>query len=122
MVKVTSASVQDKDGAKILFTENLKYFHKLELTWADGAYAGKLIKWAEENHHHKLEIIKRNDDVKGFVVLPRRWVVERTFSWLNNRRLSKDYERLPKTSESLIYLAIIRLMLRRITKEDKKVS
>lgn len=122
-VKVTSASVQDRDGAKILFTENLKYFHKLELTWADGAYAGQLIEWAKEEHDHKLEIIKRNDDVKGFVVLPRRWVVERTFSWLNNsRRLSKDYERLPKTSESLIYLAMIRLMLRRVIKEDEKVG
>ncbi len=114
-VKVTSASVQDRDGAKMIFSENLKYFHKLELTWADGAYAGQLIEWAKEEHEHKLEIIKRNDDIKGFVVLPRRWVVERSFSWLNNcRRLSKDYERLPKTSESLIYLAMIRLMLKRV--------
>lgn len=122
-VKVTSASVQDRDGAKILFSENLKYFHKLGLTWGDSAYAGQLIEWAQEEHDHKLEIIKRNDDVKGFVVLPRRWVVERTFSWLNNsRRLSKDYERLPKKSESFIYLAMIRLMLRRIIKEDKKAS
>lgn len=122
-VKVTSASVQDRDGAKIIFSENLKYFHKLELTWGDGAYAGQLIEWAKEEHNHKLEIIKRNDDVKGFVVLPRRWVVERTFSWLNNsRRLSKDYERLPKTSENLIYLAMIRLMLRRVIKEDKNVG
>lgn len=114
-VKVSSASVQDRDGAKLLFSENLKYFHKLELTWADGAYGGELIEWAEKNYEHKLEIIKRTDDVKGFVVLPRRWVVERTFSWLNNcRRLSKDYERLPKTSESFIYLSMIRLMLRRL--------
>lgn len=114
-VKVSYASVQDRDGAKILFSESLKYFHKLDLTWSDGAYAGQLIEWAKENYDHKIEIIKRNDDVKGFVVLPRRWVVERTFSWLNNcRRLSKDYERLPKTSESLIYLSMIRLMLRRL--------
>lgn len=122
-VIVTSASVQDRDGAKILFSENLKYFHKLELTWGDSAYAGQLIEWAKEEYDHKLEIIKRNDDVKGFVVLPRRWVVERTFAWLNNsRRLSKDYERLPKTSESLIYLTMIRLMLRRVIKEDKNVG
>lgn len=114
-VKVSSASVQDRDGAKILFSEDLKYFHKLELTWADGAYGGQLIEWVEENHKHKIEIIKRTDDIKGFIVLPRRWVVERTFSWLNNfRRLSKDYERLPKTSESFIYLSMIRLMLRRL--------
>ena len=61
------------------------------------------------------EVVKRNDDLKGFHVLPRRWVVERTFGWLNNyRRLSKDYEELPSTSESLIYLAMSRLMLRRL--------
>lgn len=81
-VKVTSASVQDRDGAKMIFSENLKYFHKLQLTWADGGYTGQLIEWAEEEHSHKLEIIKRNEDAKGFIVLPRRWVVERTFSWL----------------------------------------
>lgn len=114
-VKVTSASVQDRDGAKIIFSESLKFFHKLELTWADSAYAGQLIDWAKENHGHTLEIKKRNEEVKGFEVIPRRWVVERTFAWLNNsRRLSKDYERLPSTSESLIYLSMIRLMLRRV--------
>ena len=119
-VKVTSSSVQDRDGAKIIFSESLKLFHKLELTWGDGAYAGQLIDWAEENYGHKLEIIKRNDDVKGFVVQPRRWVVERTFAWLNNyRRLSKDYERTIKTSESLIYLSMIRLMVKRIDKFNK---
>lgn len=122
-IKVTSASVQDRDGLKIIFSESLKFFHKLKLTWADGAYAGQLIDWTKENHGHTLEIKKRNEEVKGFEVIPRRWVVERTFAWLNNsRRLSKDYERLPKTSESLIYLAMIRLMLKRIVKEDKKAS
>jgi len=114
-VIVTSASVQDRDGAKIILDENLKYFHKLKLTWADSAYAGKLVEFFKEKHEHKIEIIKRTDDMKGFVLLPRRWVVERTFSWLNNyRRLSKDYERLISTSENLIYLVMIRLMLRRL--------
>jgi putative transposase len=114
-VIVTSASVQDRDGAKIMLDENLKYFHKLELTWADSAYAGKLIEHFKDEHGHKVEIIKRTDDMKGFILLPRRWVVERTFSWLNNyRRLSKDYERLTNTSETLIYFAMIRLMLKRL--------
>jgi putative transposase len=113
--KVTSASVQDREGAKILFSQSLKFFPRLLLTWADGGYSGKLIDWLEENFEHILEIVKKPDDVIGFEVLPRRWVVERTFSWLNNsRRLSKDYERKAKTSESFIYLSMIRLMLRRI--------
>ena len=124
-VKVTSASVQDRDGCKILFSESL------QLTWADGAYGGELIIWSKENYDHNLEIIKRTDNVKGFKILPRRWVVtepaecvvERTFAWLNNsRRLSKDYERLPKTSESIIYLAMIKLMLKRVVKCNKKAS
>lgn len=114
-VMVTSASVQDRDGAKIMLEKNLKYFHKLKLTWADSAYAGKLVDFFQEKYGHKIEIIKRTDNMKGFVLLPRRWVVERTFSWLNNyRRLSKDYERLTITSENLIYLAMIRIMLRRL--------
>ncbi len=63
-----------------------------------------------------LEIIKRNDDAKGFQVLPHRWIVERTFGWLGRyRRLSKDYEELPESSEAMIYIAIIHLMLRRLS-------
>lgn len=122
-VKVTSASVQDRDGCKILFSESLQVFPKLDLTWADGAYSGELIIWSKENYNHRLEIIKRSDNVKGFKILPRRWVVERTFAWLNNnRRLSKDYERLTQSSESFIYLSMIKLMLKRIVKSNKKVS
>jgi len=69
----------------------------------------------EKKFGWKLEIVKRSDDVKGFKVLPRRWVVERTFGWLcRNRRLSKDYERKCNTSETFIYLAMTRLMLRRL--------
>ena len=102
----------------------MKYFSKLILIWADSAYAGKLIDWVKDRFMCKLEIIKRTDDMKGFVLLPRRWVVERTFAWLNTyRRLSKDYERLTNTSENFIYLAMIRLMLRRLylNKKNKKL-
>lgn len=82
---------------------------------ADGGYAGKLIDWVLNTHNWVLEIVKRNDDIKGFQVLPRRWVVERTLAWLSfNRRLSKDYEVLPETSEAMVYVAMIRLMVRRL--------
>jgi putative transposase len=87
----------------------------LLLIVADGGYAGKLIDWVLNTHNLVLEIVKRNDDIKGFQVLPRRWVVERTLAWLSfNRRLSKDYEVLPETSEAMVYVAMIRLMIRRL--------
>ena len=83
--------------------------------WADGGYANavdnSLLAWAKEKLGVLLEIVKRSDDVKGFQVLPRRWVVERTFGWLvRNRRLARDYERLTTNSEAMIKLATIRLM------------
>jgi putative transposase len=93
---------------------------RLRLIWADGGYAGQLIAWVralrKRNPVH-VEIVKRSDDVKGFKVLPRRWVVERTFGWLGRqRRLSKDYEYLTDTSETMIYVSMIGLMLRRLAK------
>jgi putative transposase len=73
------------------------------LIWADGGYAGKLIDWVFKTHNWVLEIVKRNDDIKGFQVLLRRWVVERTLAWLSfNRQLSKDYEVLPENSEAMV--------------------
>jgi putative transposase len=88
------------------------------LIWADGGYAGQLIAWVRalrKRNAVRLEIVKRSDDVKGFKVLPRRWVVERTFGWLGRqRRLSKDYEYLTDTSETMIYVSMIGLMLRRL--------
>jgi putative transposase len=107
--------MQDRDGAKLVFKRALKYFKKLKLIWADGGYAGKLINWVDEHCSWKLEIVKRSDDVKGFKVLPKRWIVERTFGWFNNyRRLSKDYEYDPETSENMIYIAMTNLMLKRL--------
>jgi putative transposase len=116
MVVVTAASLPERWGALSVFLKARNYFPNLKLIWADGGYSGDdFRKWVKQKCRWLLEIVKRNDDVKGFKVLPRRWVVERTFAWLYNyRRLSKDYERLPETSESLIYFAMIRLMLRRL--------
>lgn len=114
-VKVHAASIQDRDGARILLKMCRERFPRLFLIWADGGYRGKLIKWVALNCLLVLEIIKRSDGVKGFQVLPRRWVVERTFAWLNKqRRLSKDYERDCQTSEAWIYLAMISVMLKRV--------
>lgn len=115
MVVVTGASVQDRDGAKTLFTKVKHQFSRLQHIWADGAYAGQLIDWVKEQCSWVLEIVSRPPEAKGFEVLPRRWVVERTFGWLNSsRRLSKDYEYLTSHSETMIYMAMIRLMVKRL--------
>jgi putative transposase len=116
MAIVHAANVQDRDGGQQVL-EKVRYrFPRLKIVWADGGYAGpKLGDWVKEFCHWVLEIVKRSDDVKGFVVLPKRWIVERTFGWLNrSRRLSKDYERLTTTSEAWVYVAMTRLMVRRL--------
>jgi putative transposase len=115
VVVVTAASVQERDGARLVFKRMGGICKKLRLIWVDGAYRGKLIEWVAENMRFMLRAVLRRDEQRSFVVLPRRWVVERTFGWLNQyRRLSKDYEVLPSSSEAMIYIAMTRLMLRRI--------
>ena len=119
-VVVTSASVQDRDGAKLVFAKLKGSFPRLVHFWADGSYSGQLIAWVKDFADWVLEIVQKPADQKGFAVLPRRWVVERTFAWLGNyRRLSKDYEYEPRYSESMVYLAMIQLMVRRPTKNAK---
>ena len=116
-VVVHSASIQDRDGAKLLFDAlSTMMALRLLLVWADGAYSGALVTWCQEQLQIRLEIVSRPSDTKGFVILPRRWVVERTFAWLGNyRRLSKDYEENIPSSESMIYLASIHRMIKFIT-------
>lgn len=115
LVVVHSADIQDRDGACTVFQRLSERVTRLRLIWADGGYAGGLVDLVRTTWHWVLEIVKRTDDMQGFVVLPRRWVVERTFAWLGrNRRLSKDYERDPNSSESMVYLASIRLLVRRL--------
>ena len=112
---VHAASVQDRDGAKLVLSKLVGQFPRLRLIWADGGYAGQLIGWAQALGGWLLEIVKRSDDVHGFEVLPHRWIVERTFAWLGRyRRLSKDYEALPETSEAFIYVAMTQVMLQRL--------
>jgi putative transposase len=124
-VVVHPANIQDRDGAKLVFAraQLLGSWPRMERVWADGGYAGKLIRWVHSFCQWVLEIVKRNDDVKGFQLLPKRWVVERTFSWLSNcRRLSKHYESWNETGEAMVQVAMIRLMLRRLTKETPGVG
>ncbi len=114
-VVVTAASVSDPAGARLLFKRLGGAGKKLRKIWVDGTYRGTLVAWAVEHLGGILQPVLRCDDLKGFVVLPRRWVVERTFAWLTQcRRLSKDYERLSSSSEAMMYLAMTRLMLRRL--------
>ena len=92
-------------------------FPRLRLIWADGAYGGKLVEWAKTVDGWTLELMRRPTQQHTFQVLPRRWVVERTLGWLNlRRRLSKDYEALPETTENWIYISMTGLMLRRLAK------
>ena len=117
-VVVTSGDTQDRDGAKLVLerlAKNDELIKRLELIWADGGYRGALIAWVEETFGWKLEIVEKQEGQIGFQILPRRWVVERTFAWLvRQRRLARDYERLPETSEAFVYIAMIRLMVRRL--------
>jgi len=114
-VIITTASVQDRDGARTVL-ERLRFtMPSVVLVWADGGYAGKLIEWAERLLRVTVEIVRKPAGLHTFQVLPRRWVVERTFAWIIKcRRLDHDYERLPEHSEAMIKWAMIGLMTRRL--------
>ena len=117
---VTAASVQDRDGAMSLLDVLRHRFARLRVIWADQAYAGELITWVwrlRPWRHVRLEIVKRPEGIKGFLLLPKRWIVERTFAWLGRyRRLAKDYEYSTHTSEAMIRVAMIHLMVRRLAR------
>jgi putative transposase len=119
LAKVTAANVQDVHAGKQLFSAVLqkpKLLTRLKKIFADGGYRGDLEDWVQVNLQAVLEIVLKLEGQKGFQVLPKRWVVERTFAWLTrNRRLARDYERLAASSEAFIYVAMIRLGLRRLT-------
>ena len=113
-VVVHPANVQDRDGAKLVLDKAWGWFPSLRLIWADGGYAGALVEWVQTTYSWVLQTVLRPIGVRGFVLLPRRWVVERRFGWLYRyRRLSKDYEYLTSVSETMIVVAMIQLMARR---------
>ena len=114
-VVVHAGDIQDRDGAKLVFERLVGRFPRLKLIWADAAYGGELAEWVKRFAGWVLEIVKRPKGQKGFVVLPRRWVVERTLGWLGRyRRLSKDYEERPASEEAIILIAMINLMVHRL--------
>lgn len=134
--KVHAANVTESDGGKLLLKGLKPVFPRLDLIWADGGYKQGFVDWVQEQLGWRVEVVKPrhprgftaqamrdllgNEEFerrfpKGFQLLPRRWVVERTFSWFGKqRRLSKDYEFLPETEESWLYLTMTRLMARRL--------
>lgn len=117
-VIVTPASVQDRDGANPLLALLRERFTTITLVWADGGYAGRLVLWAKSALQLSVAIVKRSDDTRGFVLLPRRWVVERTFGWLlRHRRLIRDYERRPDHHEAMVLWATVSIMIRQLARE-----
>jgi len=119
IVMVLTAGQQDRDGARVVLTKMQGRLPRLKKIWADGGYAGKLVDWVKDLCGWVLEIVKRSDTAQGFEVIPHRWIVERTFGWLNRaRRLSKDYERLPASAEAMVYLAMVPVMTKRLAKQQ----
>ena len=116
----TAAGVQDRDGAKPLLWNLRRAFPSVRLAWADSGYAGKLVTWATRLRPRlTLQIVKRTEQHK-FVVLPRRWVVERTLSWITrSRRTVRDYERLPAHHETMVHWAMIIVMTRRLARHSQ---
>jgi putative transposase len=112
-VVIQSAAVQDRDGAVEVLETLKKTWYRIIKVFADGGYRGQLTKKAARLFNIEIEIVKR-DEMHRFKVLPKRWIVERTFSWLDtNRRNSKDYERLTESSQAMVYLSAIRIMLKK---------
>ena len=110
---VHSAGVQDRVGARAVLTRLFCRFDSIVKVFADGGYAGSLVEWARQMFGYEVEVVKRNE-LHRFLVLPKRWIVERSLAWLNwSRRLSKDYELLHTTAETIVLIAFAHLLLRR---------
>ena len=118
-VVVTAASVQDRDGARPLLWKLAAACRTVTLIWADGGYAGKLVTWAASTLRRTVQIVKRPDNLHTFKILPRRWVVERTFGWImKHRRCVRDYERLPDHHETYLYWSMIQVMAARLARHQ----
>ena len=117
-MRITSAAVQDRDAAKSLIPRMTSMYQRVQDIWADGGYLGALVQWVKQLRPFgklRLEIVRRCDHLKGFKVLPKRWIIERTFAWLfKSRRLCRDYEVRLDHSEAMIRICMIRLMVKRL--------
>lgn len=120
---ILPANVQDPAGARQLFARLHGQLPRLQKIWADGIYTGTLVTWVSALFGWVLEIVKRTDKTPGFVPLPRRWVIERFFGWLNwSRRLSKHYERRADSGEGMVYLSMTHLMTKRLARQTPKFA
>lgn len=120
-VVVTMAGIQDRDGGVRLLAGLRARFHTITLVWADGGYAGRLVTWAKTVLSMTVQVLKRTDDLTGFHVLPRRWVVERTFAWISkHRRCVRDYETLPAHHEAMVHISMIMTMSRRLARTSDR--
>jgi putative transposase len=124
LLNVTAASIQDRDGARLLLAVLNQQMRRLRVIWADGGYAGVLVDWVRSLRKWgkvRLELVQRSAEGRGFQRLPHRWIVERTFGWFGRwRRLSKDYEYLTETSESAVRVIMIHVMVHRLAPAKPK--
>jgi len=113
-VTVHSAGIQDRDGGKMVLKASRARYPFVTRAFVDGGYAGRLVRWAKDKAHIIVEVVKRSPAAKGFELLRRRWVVERTFAWIiKNRRFVRDYEQLTSVAETLIIIAASATLIRR---------
>jgi len=118
-IVVHAANIQDRDGAKVLVLRVKDRLPRVKLVWADGGYRGELIEWFKHETGWTLEIVKREADLSTFKVLPRRWVVERTFGWLMFWRImNRHHERKHDTAETIMRIAMTKNMLRYLTRKQ----
>jgi transposase len=116
-VVVTTASIQDRNGAHHLLALLRERFSAIRLIWADGGYAGLLLTWALKVLTLTVEVVTRTDNLTGFHVLPRRWVVERTFGWITKYcRCVRDYDALPQHHEAMVHITMIMTMSKRLAR------
>ncbi|MCX5397530.1 IS5 family transposase [Streptomyces sp. NBC_00102] len=116
-VMVTAADIGDRAAAKVLLERVIDAHHRLELVWADGCYTGSLVEYCLAALALVLAVVKRSDDTRGFVVLPKRWIVERLFAHLmRSRRLVRDFERSTSSAEAMIYWPMTMIMTRRLAR------
>ncbi|HTE68620.1 MAG TPA: IS5 family transposase [Actinomycetes bacterium] len=120
VVLVTAASTQDRDAGRALLWRLRASYRGIRLVWADGGYAGRLVAWAAAVLHLVVEIVRKRPGQSTFEVLPRRWVVERTFAWISkHRRCVRDYERLPAHHAAMVTWAMIAVMTRRLARPHR---